>query len=77
LPERRGVDISVVVPLRDEEANVEPLHRELSGVLRTLGRPYEIVLIDDGYQFVPHGLGGFVEQNQPGTGGRHHIADPQ
>jgi glycosyltransferase involved in cell wall biosynthesis len=48
MSDRAGVDISVVVPLRDEEANVRPLHEELSRVLRGLGRPYEIVLIDDG-----------------------------
>ena len=42
------VDISVVVPLYDEELNVEPFHRELSDVLGALGRPYEIIFIDDG-----------------------------
>lgn len=41
-------DISVVVPLYDEEPNVEPFHRELSAVLGRLGRPYEIIFIDDG-----------------------------
>jgi glycosyltransferase involved in cell wall biosynthesis len=41
-------DISVVVPLYDEEPNVEPLHRELTAVLGPLGRPYEIIFIDDG-----------------------------
>ena len=41
-------EISVVVPLYDEEPNVEPLHRELSAALGPLGRPYEIVFIDDG-----------------------------
>lgn len=41
-------DISVVIPLYDEEPNVEPFHRELSAVLGRLGRPYEIVFIDDG-----------------------------
>jgi glycosyltransferase involved in cell wall biosynthesis len=41
-------DISVVVPLYDEEPNVEPLHRELSAVLAMLERPYEIIFIDDG-----------------------------
>jgi len=41
-------EISVVVPLYDEEANVEPFHRELSRVLGGLGRPYEILFIDDG-----------------------------
>ena len=41
-------EISVVVPLRDEEFNVRPLHDEMSGVLQALGRPYELILIDDG-----------------------------
>ncbi len=41
-------DLSVVVPLYDEEPNVEPLHRELSAVLGALGRPYEIIFVDDG-----------------------------
>lgn len=41
-------EISVVVPLYDEEPNVEPFHRELSAVLEGLGRPYEIIFVDDG-----------------------------
>ena len=41
-------DISVVIPLRDEEPNILPLHQELSLVLRTLGMTYEVLLIDDG-----------------------------
>ncbi|MBI3048293.1 MAG: glycosyltransferase family 2 protein [Acidobacteria bacterium] len=41
-------DISVVIPLYDEEANVEPLHRELTAVMGRLNRTYEIILIDDG-----------------------------
>lgn len=48
MTEPHGVDVTVVVPLRDEEANLEALHRELSGVLRPLGRPFEIILVDDG-----------------------------
>ena len=40
--------LSVVIPLRDEELNVTPLHEELTGVLATLHVPYEILLIDDG-----------------------------
>jgi glycosyltransferase involved in cell wall biosynthesis len=43
-------ELSVVVPLRDEETNVIALHQELSGVLRALDVPYEIILIDDGSQ---------------------------
>jgi glycosyltransferase involved in cell wall biosynthesis len=41
-------DISIVIPLRDEETNVIPLHQELSGVMRGLKLPYEIILVDDG-----------------------------
>jgi glycosyltransferase involved in cell wall biosynthesis len=41
-------DISVVIPLRDEERNVVPLHRELADVLDQLGVSYEVILIDDG-----------------------------
>ncbi len=41
-------DVSVVVPLRDEEANIVPLHQELIAALDRLDRPYEILLIDDG-----------------------------
>jgi glycosyltransferase involved in cell wall biosynthesis len=41
-------ELSIVIPLKDEEQNVVPLHDELSGVLRTLGHPYEIILVDDG-----------------------------
>ena len=40
--------ISIVIPLRDEEENVEPLHEELTGVMRGLGVSYEMILVDDG-----------------------------
>ena len=43
-------DISLVIPLLDEERNVEPLHAELTSVLRRLGVAYEIIMIDDGSQ---------------------------
>ncbi len=41
-------EISVVIPLRDEEQNVAPLHAELTGVLARIGMPYELILVDDG-----------------------------
>ncbi|MBI4262782.1 MAG: glycosyltransferase family 2 protein [Acidobacteria bacterium] len=41
-------DISIVIPLRDEEANVGPLHDELTAVLTSLGVEYELILVDDG-----------------------------
>lgn len=40
--------VSVVVPLYNEEDNVEDLHRELTAALARLERPYEILLVDDG-----------------------------
>ena len=41
-------EISVVIPLRDEEDNVVPLHGELTDVLDQIGVSYEVILVDDG-----------------------------
>jgi glycosyltransferase involved in cell wall biosynthesis len=41
-------DISVVIPLRNESPNIPQLYRELTDTLEAFGRPYEILLIDDG-----------------------------
>src|SRR6185437_12543511 len=41
-------EISVVIPIRNEAASLDALHRELTDTLRGFGRPYEIILIDDG-----------------------------
>jgi glycosyltransferase involved in cell wall biosynthesis len=43
-----SVDLSVIIPLYNEEPNVAPLHAELSSVLATMSVPHEILLIDDG-----------------------------
>jgi glycosyltransferase involved in cell wall biosynthesis len=40
--------VSVVVPLHNEEANIRPLHDELTTAMETLGVPYELILVDDG-----------------------------
>ncbi len=40
--------LSIVVPLYNEEDNVQPLHRHLRPVLDGLGYPYEIIFVDDG-----------------------------
>jgi glycosyltransferase involved in cell wall biosynthesis len=42
------MDISVVIPVYNEEESVEPLCRELHGALSGLGKSYEILLVDDG-----------------------------
>ena len=42
------MDISVVVPLYNEEDNVQLLYEEIKGVLDTMAEQAEIVLVDDG-----------------------------
>ncbi|HTI42226.1 MAG TPA: glycosyltransferase family 2 protein [Vicinamibacterales bacterium] len=37
-----------MIPLRDEEDNVVPLHGELTDVLDQIGVSYEVILVDDG-----------------------------
>jgi glycosyltransferase involved in cell wall biosynthesis len=41
-------ELTIVVPLHNEAANVDELCREFTSVLDAWGRPYEIVLVDDG-----------------------------
>lgn len=43
-----AIDISVVIPLYNEEQNIEPLYRELIQPLRKMGRSYEIIFVNDG-----------------------------
>jgi glycosyltransferase involved in cell wall biosynthesis len=40
--------VSVVVPVYNEEGNVPELHRRLGSVLSGIGRPSELILVDDG-----------------------------
>jgi len=40
--------ISVVVPLYDEEGNVKELHRRILESCQAIGKPFEIIFIDDG-----------------------------
>jgi glycosyltransferase involved in cell wall biosynthesis len=40
--------LSVVVPIFNERDNVVPLHEALTAALQLFGRPYEIILVDDG-----------------------------
>ena len=48
-PDWRGLlDISVVVPVLNEEESIPNLHQRLSEALQLTGRSYEIIIIDDG-----------------------------
>jgi glycosyltransferase involved in cell wall biosynthesis len=42
------VELSVVIPLYNEELNVAPLHAELSAILTSMAVSHEILLVDDG-----------------------------
>jgi glycosyltransferase involved in cell wall biosynthesis len=42
------IELSVVIPIRNEAASLAELHRELSDTLDAWGRSYEIIVIDDG-----------------------------
>jgi glycosyltransferase involved in cell wall biosynthesis len=41
-------EISIVIPIRNEAAGLDELHRELTETLSATGRPYEIIVVDDG-----------------------------
>ncbi len=41
-------DLSVVIPIHNEAPSIVELHRELTDTLEAWGRPYEIILVDDG-----------------------------
>ena len=42
------IELTVVIPVRNEAPALDELHRELTDTLRAWGRPYEIIIVDDG-----------------------------
>ncbi len=46
--EQPELDISVVIPVYNEEGNIERLHMELTEALEEIGRDYEVIAINDG-----------------------------
>ena len=41
-------DLSVIIPIHNEEENIEPLFAELAEVLDSAGLDYEVIFVDDG-----------------------------
>ncbi len=44
----KGIDLSIIVPVFNEEKNLPLLHAEIKAAGDKLGRPSEIILVDDG-----------------------------
>ena len=42
------LDLSIVIPVRNESPNIKPLYDELTQTLVQYGRSYELLIIDDG-----------------------------
>lgn len=42
------IELSVVIPLYNEEESIEALYDELSSVMDSLGHTYEVIIVDDG-----------------------------
>jgi glycosyltransferase involved in cell wall biosynthesis len=45
---RSDAGISIIVPVYNEQENVVASYEEITGVVSKMGRPYEIIFIDDG-----------------------------
>ena len=42
------IELSVVIPVQNEASSLEELHREVTATLEPWGRPYEVIVVDDG-----------------------------
>jgi len=58
-------EISVVVPLYDEQDNVDELHRRLDLSLRSLETSHEIVFVNDGSRDATRGLIDALQESDP------------
>jgi glycosyltransferase involved in cell wall biosynthesis len=59
------VDLSVVIPLLDEEQSIRPLHSSLITVLEAVGREYEIIFVDDGSEDDTFGILASLHEQDP------------
>jgi glycosyltransferase involved in cell wall biosynthesis len=41
-------ELSIVIPVRNESPSLDALYRELTDTLTAFGRPYEIIIVEDG-----------------------------
>jgi glycosyltransferase involved in cell wall biosynthesis len=48
MPEERRTELSLVLPVYNEEESLRPLHEEIRAAVAPLGRPWEVLYVDDG-----------------------------
>jgi glycosyltransferase involved in cell wall biosynthesis len=58
-------DLSVVIPIYNEELNLDALYRELTDVLAPWGRTYELILVDDGSRDGSFGVLARIQAGDP------------
>ena len=61
--------LSIVIPIYNEEGNIERLHRELTAALVEIGRDYEVIAINDGSDDDSYNLLNAIQARDP----RWHI----
>lgn len=59
------MELSIVVPVFNEEENVEPVIREIHSVVSSLEKSYEIIVVDDGSRDQTFALLSRLHQSQP------------
>lgn len=67
MPEQ--IDISVIIPLFNEEENIELLFKTLVPVLKQFDRPWEVIFIDDGSKDKSFELIKKIHENNPEVNG--------
>jgi len=65
--ENKAVDLSVIIPIYNEESNIVELHKRLKAVLGSIGRSFEIVFVDDGSSDQSNKILQRLYQENPGT----------
>jgi undecaprenyl-phosphate 4-deoxy-4-formamido-L-arabinose transferase len=59
--------LSVVIPVYNEEATLEALYARLAPVLEGIGRPYEVLFVNDGSQDASLGILRRLHERHPGV----------
>jgi glycosyltransferase involved in cell wall biosynthesis len=59
------MELSIVIPVYNEEENVEPLIQEINAAVKPLRKPYEIVVVDDGSRDATFSVLARLHQREP------------